>query len=260
MPLSYNGKKWYLLTIVRLENFMAEYTLYLDESETEHSSGKKYFCIGGIIVENSYHDNNLTVKLNNCKRRIWQKDTDYDKHIIHELEINEAHEKHFSEIEKYNKMFCVEKNYTRAYKEMAYIISDKNITTMGVSLCVDTIDSYYDKNFVNNKFIICMQLLIENFCHFLMKNNSTGSICYEELQTKQNGSILKKYNQIYYSGTMFYPHSVIQKCITGLEFKNKKDNITGLQIADFIPNDLARKHAGMTAKFNKTHKNIQLRL
>ena len=239
---------------------MNQYTLYLDESETEHSSGKKFFCIGGIIVKNSYHDQELTEKLKNCKRRIWYQDPNYNNHIIHELEINEAHEKHFSKIEKYNKMFCIEKNYIRAYKEMAYIISDKNITTMGVSLCVDTIDEYYNKNISNNKFTICMQLIIENFCHFLIHNQSIGSICYEELQTKQNGSIMKKYNQIYYAGTMFYPHNIIQKYITGLTFKNKKANVTGLQIADFIPNDLARKHAGMLAKYNKTHKNIHLRL
>lgn len=239
---------------------MKKYTLYLDESETQHSSGKKYFCIGGIIVENSYHDNELTNKLQKCKKRIWYKDTDYNNHILHELEINEAHEKHFSEIEKYNKMFCIEKNYTRAYKEMAYIISDKNITTMGVSLCVDTINNYYDQKISNNKFTICMQLIIENFCHFLIKNNASGTICYEELQSKQNRSIMKKYNQIHQAGTMFYPHNIIQKYITKLEFKNKKENITGLQIADFIPNDLARKHAGMTVKFYKTHKNIQERL
>lgn len=239
---------------------MNEYTLYLDESETENSSGKKYFCIGGVIVENTYHDSELTDKLKKCKQRIWYEDDDYSDHILHELEINEAHEKHFSEIEKYNKMFCIEKNYLRAYKEMAYLLSDKNITTMGTSLCVDTIDEYYDKEISNNKFTICMQLIIENFCHFLIKNNASGAICYEELQTKQNGSIMKKYNQIYYAGTMFYPHNIIQSYINGLVFKNKKDNVTGLQIADFIPNDLARKHAGMTAKFNKTHKNIQARL
>ncbi|MCM1263058.1 MAG: hypothetical protein NC313_10095 [Butyrivibrio sp.] len=170
---------------------MGEYTLYLDESETKNSSGKKYFCIGGIIVERSYHDNDLTNRLNNSKKRIWQKDTDYSKHILHELEIYEAHQKHFSEIEKYNKMFCIEANYTRAYKEMAYILSDKNITTIGASLCVDNVENYYDGNIANNKFTICMQLVIENFCHFLIRNNSIGSICYEKLQDKQNESILK---------------------------------------------------------------------
>lgn len=232
---------------------MENYTLYLDESETENSLGQKYFCIAGIIVKNKYHDEDLSEQLSKSKQKIWYQDKDYNDHILHELEINEAHDKHFSQIEKYNRMFCSENNYKRVYKEMAYILSDKEITTIGVSLCVNVINNFYKENIVNNKFTICMQLIIENFCHFLITNSAIGSICYEELQTKQNGSIKKKFNQIYNMGTMFYSHKIIQKYITGLEFKNKKENITGLQIADFIPNDLARTHAGMLPKFKKTH-------
>ena len=29
---------------------MAEYTLYIDESETFNSSGKKYFVMSGVII------------------------------------------------------------------------------------------------------------------------------------------------------------------------------------------------------------------
>ena len=59
---------------------------------------------------------------------------------------------------------------------------------------------------------------------------------------------------------MFYSHKIIQKYIKGLEFKNKLDNITGLQLADFIPNNLARKHAGKKPKYDKTEKSIRKRL
>lgn len=30
---------------------MAEYTLYIDESETFNSSGKKYFVMSGVIIK-----------------------------------------------------------------------------------------------------------------------------------------------------------------------------------------------------------------
>lgn len=239
---------------------MDEYTLYLDESELTDAENKKHFCIGGIIVKDTYHDNELTAQLIKSKRAIWYKDDNYKNNILHELEINEAHQKHFSDIEKYNCMFCVESNYRNVYKEMSYILSDKNITTMAVSLEVDTINLYYDHDLCNNKFTICMQLIIENYCHFLIKHDAIGKICYEELQTKQNGSIMKKYRQIYYSGTMFYPHNIIQKYIKGLEFKNKKDNITGLQIADFIPNDIVRYRVGKPCKYKSSHKNIRKKL
>ena len=106
-----------------------------------------------------------------------------------------------------------------------------------------------------------MQLLIKNYCHFLIKNNSTGKICYESLQEKQNDSIRKRYGQIYHSGTMFYPSNVICKYLNkNMEFKDKQDNITGLQIADFVPNDIARYKAGISCKYKSSHKNIRARL
>lgn len=242
---------------------MAEYTLYLDESELPEINSKKCFCIGGIIVEDSYHDKELTEQINKSKRIIWNKDKNPEQHILHELEINEAHNKHFSKIEKYNCMFCVESCYKKAYKEISYIFSDKNITTIAVCLEMETIDKCYkDTNIaINNKYVICMQLLIENFCHFLIKNNSTGKICYESLQNKQNDAIKKKYAQIYYSGTMFYPPNVIRKYLNkDIVFKEKQENVTGLQIADFVPNDIARYKAGISCKYKSSHKNIRLRL
>ena len=181
--------------------------MYLDESEVEHSDGKKYFCMGGVIMEYNYHENELSTKLLNSKRKIWYDDEDYKNNILHELEINEAHEKHFANIKKYNKMFCIEANYVKAYKEMAFLLSDKNISIIGVSICVDNIEDYYNEKIVNNKFTICMQMIIENFCHFLVSNNSTGSICYEELQSKQNDSIRKN----------IIKYIVLEQCFTHIK-------------------------------------------
>ena len=242
---------------------MGNYTLYLDESELPEINLKKFFCIGGIIVEDSYHDKELTNQINKSKHAIWNKEKNPEQCILHELEINEAHNKHFSKIEKYNRMFCVESCYKKAYKEIAYIFSDKNITTMAVCLEIESIDKCYkdERIVINNKYVICMQLLIENYCHFLIKNNSTGKICYESLQEKQNDSIRKRYGQIYHSGTMFYPSNVICKYLNkNMEFKDKQDNITGLQIADFVPNDIARYKAGISCKYKSSHKNIRARL
>ena len=53
---------------------MGNYTLYLDESELPEINLKKFFCIGGIIVEDSYHDKELTNQINKSKHAIWNKE------------------------------------------------------------------------------------------------------------------------------------------------------------------------------------------
>ena len=70
--------------------------------------------------------------------------------------------------------------------------------------------------------------------------NGIGDICYESLPENQNQRIMKRYQGIRYNGTMFYPAKVINERIKGLEFKNKTQNIAGLQLADFIPNAIGR--------------------
>ena len=56
----------------------------------------------------------------------------------------------------------------------------------------------------------------------------------------QNAKIRKRYEIIKNTGTMFYPAKSINKRIKGIEFKNKTDNIIGLQVADFVPNAIGR--------------------
>lgn len=52
------------------------------------------------------------------------------------------------------------------------------------------------------------------------------------------------------TGTLFIRKEVMQKRLLTINFAEKSDNIIGLQIADFIPNALARKSLGMKQKPN----------
>lgn len=50
---------------------------------------------------------------------------------------------------------------------------------------------------------------------------------------------------------MFYPAKAINKRIKGIVFKNKTENVIGLQVADFIPNAIGRHILGKTYNDNK---------
>ena len=52
---------------------------------------------------------------------------------------------------------------------------------------------------------------------------------------------------------MFYPAKVINSRIKNIEFHNKKENIVGLQLADFVPNAIGRD------VLKKSYKNLKER-
>ncbi len=47
---------------------MAEYTLYIDESETFNNTGNKYFVMSGVIIKNSNYSE-IENKLNQIKKK-----------------------------------------------------------------------------------------------------------------------------------------------------------------------------------------------
>ncbi len=49
---------------------MAEYTLYIDESETFNNTGNKYFVMSGVIIRDSDYVE-IENKLNQIKKKIW---------------------------------------------------------------------------------------------------------------------------------------------------------------------------------------------
>lgn len=229
---------------------MDEYTLYLDESYTgnfNQATKKKdnpLFIIAGIIVKNDYHDTTLTNRINTLKCNIWNKcntDPDYKNHILHELEMSYAITRKTKKLKcEYNKVFKNKHIYNYTYDIMGDIIENADVTIIGACIFEDDLNKLHLKQELNDRLSICMNIIIENFYHFLCSINGIGTICYESMPENQNAKIRKRYEIIRNTGTMFYPAKSINKRIKGICFKNKTDNIIGLQVADFIPNAIGR--------------------
>lgn len=244
---------------------MAEYTLYLDESETANVNKitnireNETFVIAGLICKNDYHDTILNDRVNAIKNRIWNRNNNDDKYcdkILHELEMSRAIKHQFKDLKcEYNKIFKNKHIYNFTYDMVADIISSEEIIIMAVCIDNDNLNKQYDMSKLNDRFQIAMNMIIENYYHFLNNVEGTGIICYESLPENQNEQIRKRYQGIKYYGTMFYPAKAINKRIKGLEFKNKKDNIVGLQLADFLPNAIGRHILNKTYS-NKKERNI----
>lgn len=235
-------------------DIMDEYTLYLDESFIEIKNKKCDFTVCGLIVKNTYHDTVLSDLIKNLKYSIWDKEDKnvVDKYALHELDATIARKGNIKRLKReYNKIFHNKNKYGLLYSSMDKIISNSDIHILGC--CVQEYElSLLYKHPINDRLSIAMNILIENYHHFLSENNAIGTICYEEMPTNQNYIIQKKYEHIMNYGSMFYSAKSINKRIKGLKFVNKYDCIAGLQIADFIPNSVARDIRHMN--YSKEHR------
>ncbi len=246
---------------------MAEYTLYLDESETANFNKitnkreNTIFTIAGVICKNDYLNQILKPEICRLKNLIWNRcdnDPFFEDKILHELEMSRAVKKQLGQLKfSYNKVFKNTHIYNFTYDILTDIFNNSSITILAVCIDEDKLSKQFDMPQLNDRFQIAMNMIIENYYHFLNQVNGIGHICYESLPKNQNERIKKRYMGIKYNGTMFYPAKVINSRIKSLEFRNKTENVIGLQLADFVPNAIGRHVLGKQYK-NSKERNISI--
>ena len=162
---------------------MAHYKLYLDESETHNASGSSFFVVGSVIL-NVSSEVAVTQELDALKSSLWTEDQQAASHILHEKEITEANKSGRSNDPCYM-IFRANGTVKKLYAGLSKLLKTHAITTMGVCVNSDELSRLYPGE-TNSKLTIALQMLLENYCHFLKHNAATGDICYESLQEPGN--------------------------------------------------------------------------
>lgn len=222
------------------------YNLYLDESVTHDNSKNKHFSIAGIIVEEKYHENFLNLQLAELKKKVWGNDypIDYNRFILHEKDIKEAlnpkNKGKLKQLSTEYQRFSNFKNAKIVYDELERIIRNKEIHVIGGCIIEDELKKHYYDDVLTDQSLILLQIILENFCHFLKEKNGVGKIYYESIGEMQNRAMSMRFHHIKALGTMFVHPYAMQTLIKDITFPNKSENVSGLQIADFIPNNIVR--------------------
>ena len=230
---------------------MGKYTLYLDESETYTSPKDRFFAVGGVIIDNS-QDAILEAELNSLKLKLWDGDANSSSYILHEKEITEANKYGHAKNPCYN-TFRTNKKHKDLYAGLAKILKQYKLTTLGVCIDVASLSHLYPGE-TNRQLTIALQMLLENYCHYLGQMNSTGDICYESLLDPGNQELRQRFYELEALGTMYYTSHFFQTHIGDIRFEGKAKNLVGLQLADFIPNTFARTCSGAKAKHDNFKK------
>ncbi|MCB2297040.1 DUF3800 domain-containing protein [Clostridium tagluense] len=236
------------------------YTLYLDESETHDFGKNKIFSIAGIVVKDSFHNSTLIQELNNLKKIIWKECVEPEKIILHEKEIRYVQNKYnkfkLDDVKPEFKRFRNPNNSMKLYAGLEKIIRNKEVNILGTCIVNDELNKCFNSDILNDKTLIAMQVIMENYCHFLINNNGIGKISYESVGYVPNKIMSLRFHHIKAMGTMYIEPYAMQSLITSIDFPLKSENIAGLQIADFIPNDIARNVSGKNVHIFSLKKEI----
>ena len=237
-----------------------KYTLYLDESETHkknpvtHRDEDYHFCMAGVIVAEDEQEQ-LKNSIDQLKRNVWSELPNPENIILHQMRLIDA-EKGRLDATKYPEYVKFNKKSERKhfYDELKKVFVNNKIFIVGSSINEDDLKKFYWVSGRNNQdqYLVAMQLLLENYCHFLCTNNAIGNIIYEYRELIGNEKLRDKYYHMKLMGSMYMTKEAAEKRLLGIDFVNKEDNNPGLQIADFIPNGFARDHAGI----NQANPNI----
>ena len=228
---------------------MDKYVLYLDESHI----GGDYSCVGGVIIKES--DIPLvSADLDNLKKKLWPSDPNPEQYILHEKEITQAKKSGVASQPCYQ-IFRAKRTYNKLYAGLAGIMKHYNILTLGTCVDISSLQTKYPGE-VNPNLTIALQMLLENYCHFLTTSNAYGDVCYESLQEPGNTPLRQRFYELQALGTMYYTSHTFQTHIGDIKFCDKTENVAGLQLADFIPNTYARFVAGKKAKHDDFKKAV----
>ncbi len=206
---------------------MKEYFLFLDESKP--NSNFPNFTLGGIAIKKEIYETQLKPLVNTLKKECFGS----DQVILHEIDIRNK-----------TGSFCgiTKDQQEKFFMALGELFSENDfLSVLAVSVNIDDLDELYKEDIRSDIYYIALQLLMENFVQFLSANDGIGTVYLETTDAVSNQRLQNLFHLLKATGTLFIKKEALQKRLSTINFAMKADNIIGLQLADFIPNSLARR-------------------
>ena len=206
-----------------------EYYLFLDE--TKPNAHGDYFALGGYAILKEDYENILVPKLQKIKTDLMP-DPNLPLHL-YDMRKNIKGFEFLSDMNVRNSLF----------DRIKQLIKDLPINIFVASINKKKYSNmYHDK--INDVYDITLQTILENFVHFLIENNATGSFFVESRNSIENKYLQVCYYRLLTGGTLYIDSNTIMDKLSILSFPLKSDNNLGVQLADFIPVSFIRHMVG----------------
>lgn len=213
---------------------MKEYCLFLDESKP--NTNFQNFTLGGVAIEKEKYELEIKPDVNKIKQECFGS----DQVILHEIDIRKK-EGDFTGITRqqqhdfFDKLDCL-------------FMGNDSMSVLAVSINLNDLDKLYKIDDRNDIYYIALQLLMENFAQFLSSHDGVGNIYLETTDVANNVKLQNLFHLLKANGTLFVKKEMLQARLYTINFAIKSENNIGLQLADFIPNPLARQALGKPQK------------
>ena len=127
------------------------------------------------------------------------------------------------------------------YSDLNLILKNGEYIIIGAGIDKEEHIKKYGKS-ANDPYSLALSFVIERliFCLDKIASDSTVAILVEERGRKEDQSLLSHFNSIMDMGTYYVSSERLKKRITKFGFHSKRENVTGLQIADLCAYPLAR--------------------
>lgn len=139
---------------------------------------------------------------------------------------------------------------------MGDVFDPNDITVFTAVINPDEYKNKYDSSFLNNEYLVCLEIILENFAHFLEKKKAIGIVYLESQNSKADNRLHNYYEQLVKRGTRCMSNHAIRTQISTFNFYQKSDLNIGLQIADFIPNTMKKYAYGLKNREPSIEKQI----
>lgn len=212
------------------------YYLYLDESKP-NGNNIHHLCLAGVIIEKSLYEQSLVPSVNILKNDVFG----HSSVILHEIDLRNA------SVGDFQTMRITEKR-DKFWGDFKTIFKGFNFKTIGAAVHVKEYRSIYSQNYLNDEYFIALQIVLENFVHFLEANDGMGTVYIESTNPADDKKLKNIYYKIIANGTLYLNSNIFQDRLFNINFNSKVDNIIGLQVADFIPGQLNRSCNSLAPK------------
>lgn len=230
---------------------MSTYYLFIDESESKVKKTNDEFAynftVAGIIIKDDDYQHYLKPAVASLKREVWYDFENPEDLILHEMDIRAAIKGRRSKrrIKDHYKVFRSRARASLLFYELNDLVNTTPMKVVGASINTNQMYSYYSHD-RRDVYLIAMQTILENFCHFLQdKGDDAYGVVFVESRQEQDDAVRELYEQVKRDGSMFITAEGISSKLTDIYFPKKSENNPGLQIADFVPNVFARKALGI---------------
>jgi hypothetical protein len=207
-------------------------TLFLDESGTHELIGIQadypVFVLAGVICDDRYAFGELERRVREFKLELFNTDSI----ILHTADIVRPQN-------GFGRLGVDEAFRNRFYRELNDLMRDLRYTVVACVIKKPEHVKRYGPR-AADPYYFALQPIIERFCYDIGSVPGGGRIIAECRRPDLDAQLKAVYNEICDAGTLYLSGAKVRHRLAGLECIPKKQNISGLQIADLVATPIGR--------------------